>query len=31
MQEMKRCDRSVGFMGAEWILDKVGMKQRELG
>jgi hypothetical protein len=31
VQEMERYDRSVGCMGAEWMLDKVGMKQRELG
>lgn len=30
--KMERWDRSVGCVwGAEWMLDKVGMKQRELG
>ena len=33
VQEMKRCDncRLCGCVGAEWMLDKLVMKQRELG
>jgi hypothetical protein len=27
----ERSDRSVGCMGAEWMLDKVGTMQRERG